>query len=94
MANKTTGRSKKTPNKPLKEPIPINSGTSAQQAEPPSRNLENVRVAEHPAIEEEIRLRAYELYEERGRQQGFDQEDWVRAETEILSKHGKREKSA
>ena len=46
-----------------------------------------------PGIEEEIRRRAYELYEERGRQDGFQDEDWARAETEILSKH-QREKSA
>ena len=88
MANKTPGRSKKTPNKPLKQPIPINSGI-----DPLAKDLENARVAEHPGMEEEIRRRAYELYEERGRQEGFHEEDWVRAETEILSRH-KREKSA
>ena len=35
-------------------------------------------------IYERIRRRAYELYEERGRQDGFEQEDWVRAEREML----------
>jgi Protein of unknown function (DUF2934) len=61
----------------------------------------NVAVAEngasqiHPGIEEEIRLRAYELYQERGGEHGFDQEDWRRAEAEILSKYQReREKSA
>jgi hypothetical protein len=49
----------------------------------------------HPGIEEEIRRRAYELYQERGGQHGFDQEDWSRAEAEILSKYQReREKSA
>jgi hypothetical protein len=48
-----------------------------------------------PGIEEEIRRRAYELYQERGGQHGFDQEDWSRAEAEILSKYQReREKSA
>jgi len=44
-------------------------------------------------IQEEIRQRAYELYEERGRQDGFHDEDWSRAETEVLSRF-QREKSA
>lgn len=34
----------------------------------------------HPNLEEEIRRRAYEIYQERGRQDGRDVEDWLRAE--------------
>jgi hypothetical protein len=33
--------------------------------------------------EEQIRLRAYELYEARGRGDGHDVEDWLEAEAEI-----------
>jgi hypothetical protein len=44
-------------------------------------------------LQEQIRQRAYELYEERGRQHGFEQEDWSRAEAEILAKY-RQEKSA
>jgi hypothetical protein len=36
-------------------------------------------------LEDQIRRRAYELYEERGRTPGFEREDWARAEHEILS---------
>ncbi len=36
--------------------------------------------------EEQIRQRAYELYEERGREDGRDQEDWFRAEGEVTRK--------
>ncbi len=36
--------------------------------------------------EEQIRARAYELYEARGREDGHDQEDWLRAEAEITGK--------
>ena len=36
--------------------------------------------------EEYIRLRAYCLYEQHGRQDGHDMEDWLEAETEILGK--------
>lgn len=91
MANKTTGRSKKSPNKSLKEPIPITSGTTSLQSTSVSMHTENM--LRTPGIDEEIRRRAYELYEERGRQQGLEVQDWVRAETEVLSRH-KREKSA
>ena len=37
-------------------------------------------------LEEQIRLRAYELYEERGREDGHDFDDWLRAEEEITTK--------
>ncbi len=38
--------------------------------------------------EDQIRLRAYELYEERGRQDGRDKDDWLQAEEEITrAKH-------
>lgn len=34
---------------------------------------------------ERIRRRAYEIYEERGRQDGQEVEDWLRAEQEVSS---------
>jgi Protein of unknown function (DUF2934) len=34
-------------------------------------------------LQEEIRDRAYELYEQRGRLDGFDLEDWLQAEAEF-----------
>jgi Protein of unknown function (DUF2934) len=34
-------------------------------------------------LEAAIRLRAYELYEQRGRQDGHAQTDWFRAEAEL-----------
>ena len=33
-----------------------------------------------------IRERAYELYESRGRESGQDEQDWLRAEREILKR--------
>lgn len=36
--------------------------------------------------EEYIRLRAYQLYEQRGRQDGHDLDDWYEAEAEILGR--------
>ena len=35
-------------------------------------------------LERKIRLRARQLYEERGQAAGQDLEDWVRAESEVL----------
>ena len=34
----------------------------------------------------QIRMRAYELYEARGREDGHELEDWLRAEEEITRK--------
>jgi Protein of unknown function (DUF2934) len=35
-------------------------------------------------LEEQIRYRAYQLYEQRGNADGYELEDWLRAEAEIL----------
>ena len=35
----------------------------------------------------EISRRAYELYQERGCMPGFEQQDWIVAEREILARH-------
>jgi len=41
-------------------------------------------------IQDAIRYRAYEIFEQRGRQHGRDFEDWLCAETEVLSRFGAR----
>ena len=38
----------------------------------------------------QIRQRAYELFEERGRHDGHQLDDWVQAEQEVRDKHGFR----
>ena len=38
---------------------------------------------------EQIRCRAYKLYEERGREDGHEREDWLRAEAEIIGRPAK-----
>jgi hypothetical protein len=52
---------------------------------PESRN-KRVAPAEPPTIEDEIRQRAYELFEARGRDEGHELEDWLRAEGEIVGR--------
>ena len=35
-------------------------------------------------LQEQIRRRAYDIYEQRGREDGHDLEDWLQAESELL----------
>lgn len=65
----------------------------------------NVTQAENPAVAEprkhftpipinleaEIRRRAYELYEERGRTPGHADEDWLVAEQEVTARYNQRQ---
>jgi hypothetical protein len=44
-----------------------------------------------PELEEQIRQRAYSFYEQRGRREGHDLDDWLQAETELT---GRKAKSA
>ena len=48
-------------------------------AKPPSREPSSPSTD----VEEAIRIRAYELYEQRGRAEGHADEDWLQAESEI-----------
>jgi hypothetical protein len=43
-----------------------------------------------PNVEDEIRRCAYELYEQGGREDGHDMDDWLRAEEEVTQKRGRR----
>jgi len=42
--------------------------------------------SDSPAATEQIRMRAYELYRERGSKAGDDMADWLRAESEYLER--------
>ncbi len=44
-------------------------------------------------LEEEIRRRAYELYEQRGCVAGYDHEDWLVAERQILDRYNQRQRA-
>ena len=44
----------------------------------------NSLVFPEPCLEHEIRLRAYELYLQRGRREGHALDDWLQAETEVF----------
>lgn len=75
MARTTSARSKKA--------NPTNGDKPAASS--------NVRVITAPnSLEDEIRTRAYALYEQEGHQPGRDQEYWLRAESEIMERYGLR----
>jgi len=45
--------------------------------------------------QEHIRRRAFEIYEQRGRQDGLDLEDWLQAESEVVTaSHSRAVRSA
>jgi len=45
-------------------------------------------------LESEIRLRAYELYEQRGYAPGQEEQDWVTAEREVLTRRADQSHTA
>ena len=56
-----------------KNPIPLSTG------EPMSLSAHD--------LQERIRIRAYELYEQRGREDGHDIGDWLQAESELTQRY-------
>ena len=57
---------------------------------PTTKNLRTFgRTAAEDNREEQIRTRAYELYEARNRGDGHDVEDWLEAEAEITGRTGR-----
>ena len=39
-----------------------------------------------PLLEKQVQMRAYELYEQRGKGEGFAVHDWLQAEAEVLDR--------
>jgi hypothetical protein len=55
---------------------------------PPKKSNTRVTGEAHDLeLEDQIRLRAHELYEARGKEDGHEQEDWFRAKEEITIKN-------
>lgn len=49
-----------------------------------STAVETIQPAESGQdVQEQIRMRAFELYEQRGKLEGFDLQDWLQAEEEV-----------
>jgi hypothetical protein len=70
------------------EPVAaLRAETRAKAEEPRKTIVEPRRVVATINLEEEIRRRAYQLYEERGRMPGHENDDWLVAEREVLSRY-------
>ena len=51
----------------------------------PEKKLATSAHVDRDTLEDQIRARAYELYQERGQEVGHDLDDWLRAEDELTS---------
>jgi len=61
---------------------PVNGSVDAPKPARTPRKKGNGAAAP-PISSEEIRRKAYEIYERRGRQDGADLDDWLKAEREV-----------
>jgi Protein of unknown function (DUF2934) len=70
----------------------VSPKTTSKQPQPkiapgPKSYTGNVTVMPNTVpSQDRVRERAYELYESRGREAGQDEQDWLRAEREILQR--------
>jgi Protein of unknown function (DUF2934) len=62
----------------MKSPTEATNSTSSWK-----KNGKNRNASADFDLEAAIRIRAYELYEQRGRQDGLAQNDWFQAEAEL-----------
>ena len=69
--------------------MPRTRAAHSETTQPPAKRPMPV-TASSGNLEEEIRRRAYELYELRGREDGYAEEDWTRAEREVVARRGLR----
>jgi hypothetical protein len=58
--------------------------TISTKGEIPMKSPQSETQMYEPAHNQEIRVRAYELFEKRGREPGHDLDDWLQAEAEIV----------
>ena len=62
-----------------------------RRVEPHAMSVTQVKAAETKVADsgrhQKIRIRAYEIYLERGEQPGLDLDDWLKAERELTTNH-------
>ena len=86
MASKAGTKKARTNVQP---PVPIDAAKSPMSV---PKSVNAIGAIQDPL--ESIRRRAYELYEQRGRQDGFHEQDWLQAESEILSSLSRTSRTA
>jgi hypothetical protein len=89
-AGKQDGTNVSTPGVPAPQPETISDIREIRKLLPDVRkNVVPIN------LDEEIRRRAYELWEQHGRESGHEKEHWLLAETEILARYrNQRQQSA
>ena len=70
---------------------PVAAAETTQQAAPENGGVKILQAPSNggstrSGSEDQVRRRAYELWEQRGRQHGRDADDWFRAESELRGK--------
>lgn len=81
---------KKTPVSTLSPTASTGASAAAQPSKVTSIESRPAHSNGDASLEDRIRFRAYELYEQRGRYDGFADQDWLRAEAELRAPAGKR----
>ena len=84
MAKAKTQRSATSPSRSKPSVVEPEFQAVPESRQSSTRQSSNGSAAD---IQAEIRQRAYELYQERGYVSGFEQEDWITAEREVLLRH-------
>jgi Protein of unknown function (DUF2934) len=90
MAKRTNSRSDgedAAPGAPSPPKARRSRATPSMVAGAPPRDIESQSMASEPS-EEDIRLRAYHRYLERGGGHGMDFNDWLEAERELRTRRG------
>ncbi len=87
---RTTARQQPTPfpalpHVELKQPVTTENGHTATQQANSLHAPQQVEPNRTTTIEHDVRLRAYELYLERGAIPGDEVRDWLQAERELLT---------
>lgn len=68
------------------------NGNTAKNVTPINKKVTKQAKSDSVAssLDEEIRRRAYEIYEQRGNTPGSEREDWLVAEREVLARHNQQ----
>jgi len=87
-STKSTTTRKRTSKPRVTVPEVPSSETVREYLAEPQATKSGVTTQPTPDLEAVIAVRAYELYEKRGREGGHDVDDWLEAEREILGRLG------
>ncbi len=85
---RTSSSAEKTNGAPVAPPISASPAETISEIREVRRTASDARKNIVPInLDEEIRKRAYELWEENGRASGRDDEHWLSAEREVLGRY-------